>query len=281
MNEDNETLEAQEPDMSELWDGEETGEQTSDPESVEETTEAPEQTEEPGRGDGEPATEAQTSAGAQQAETFTLKHLDDPPMTVGREEVVRLAQQGLDYERVRTERDGLRAYRDQAGPVLELVRGFAQRSGMTVEQYVDHCRTQELMSQGVNEATAQAQVEVEKQRSAVEAQTRAAQAEQQRRETAAAQAKQQVEARRKDMEGFLAAYPEVKAEEVPPEVWQRVAAGESLVGAYTMYQNKQLKAQIAAREQNRQNAARAPGSMGTQEQTGRKSLADYWDEAGE
>ncbi len=83
------------------------------------------------------------------------------------------------------------------------------------------------------------------------------------------------------MEGFLAAYPEVKAEEVPPEVWQRVAAGESLVGAYTMYQNKQLKAQIAAREQNKQNAARAPGSMGTQEQTGRKSLSDLWDEAGD
>lgn len=289
---ENETVEtaAQEPDMSELWDGEEedmaggaadqrSGEPGAEDGQTSTDTAAEGRSEEVQPGGPQQPAEPPEGAPGQAAETFTLRHMDDPPVTVGREGVIRLAQQGLDYERVRTERDQLRQYRAQAGPALELVRAFAQKSGMTPEEYVDYCRAQSLMAQGVNEATAKAQVEMEKRQAALDAQTREDQAARQRQQVQQARQQAKAEAQKRDMMAFLDAYPEVKAADIPQEVWQKVAAGESLVNAYTMYQNRQLRSQIAAGEQNRQNAAKAPGSLGSRGEKGRKTLSDYWDEA--
>lgn len=221
--------------------------------------------------------QSETGAKEQPAETFTLRHLDDPPRNVGREEVIRLAQQGLDYERVRQERDSLRASRQEDQQVVELVKGFAARSGMSVAEYVDYCRTQDLMAQGVNEATAKAQVEIEKQRLQMDKQAQEAQDA----ETAANAERERAQAQRKDMEAFLAVYPNVKATEIPKEVWQRVAAGGSLVTEYTRWENTQLRAKLAARESQQNAAEKAPGSMTSRGQKGRKTIDDYWDEAGE
>lgn len=221
--------------------------------------------------------QSETGAKEQPAETFTLRHLDDPPRNVGREEVIRLAQQGLDYERVRQERDSLRASRQEDQQVVELVKGFAARSGMSVAEYVDYCRTQDLMAQGVNEATAKAQVEIEKQRLQMDKQAQEAQDA----ETAANAERERAQAQRKDMEAFLAVYPNVKATEIPKEVWQRVAAGGSLVTEYTRWENTQLRAQLAARESQQNAAEKAPGSMTSRGQKGRKTIDDYWDDAGD
>lgn len=285
--------ETQEPEIGKLWDEDE--EAVAD-RGVDQLPEEPEEGETQTSGDptaekqDEEAPEGavQTPEQAQEGEkttpppeSFTLRHLDDPPITVDREEVVRLAQQGLDYERVRTERDQLWEYRAQADPALNLVRTFAQNSGMTLEAYVDFCRAQAIMADGVDEATAKAKVEMEKQQARMDAQQRAAQEEQQRQQAATEREKAQTEARRQDMVAFLGAYPDVKAADIPKEVWEKVAGGQSLVNAYTMYQNQQLKAQIAAKEQNQQNAAKAPGSMKSQGEKGRKTLADFWDEAGD
>ena len=285
-------IQPQEPEIGKLWDeeGEAATNQAGD-QRLEEPGEGEAQTsgdptseehhEEAAEGDGqEPGQQGATQEGqTSPPESFTLRHMDDPPVTVGREEVIRLAQQGLDYERVRTERDQLREYRAQADPALNLVKTFAENSGMTLEAYVDYCRTQALIAQGVNEATAKAQVEMEKRQARMDAQTRAAEPEQQRRQTAEAEEQAKAAAQKRDMEAFIGAYPDVKADEIPKEVWQKVAGGESLVTAYTMYLNQQLRAKMAAQEQNRENAAKAPGSLGTRGEQGRKTIADYWDEA--
>ncbi len=219
-------------------------------------------------------------AQSQVQESFTLQTLDGSPKTVGREEVLRLAQQGLGYERIRQERDNLRSSAQESEQVLELVKGFAQRSGMTVQEYVDYCRVQELVAQGVNESTARTQVALEKREATVAAQEEAQRQAQARVEEARQQAQAEGEARRKDMLAFLEAYPEVEAGDIPKAVWDRVAAGESLVTAYTMEQNRQLRAQLAAAVQNAANVDRAPGSMSTRGQKDLESIDDYWDEAG-
>lgn len=244
-------------------------------ESSAETASAGSETGDSQSGQGEPA------AKEQPVETFVLRHLDDPPRNVGREEVIRLAQQGLDYERVRQERDSLRASRQEDQQVVELVKGFAARSGMSVAEYVDYCRTQDLMAQGVNEATAKAQVEIEKQRLQMDKQAQEAQDAAAEANAEQQKAQERSQAQRKDMEAFLTAYPNVKATEIPKEVWQRVAAGGSLVTEYTRWENTQLRAKLAAQE-SRQNAAeKAPGSMTSRGQQGRKTIDDYWDDAGD
>lgn len=280
-----------ESDVGSLWDEEDVTDQAGDqrleePEGEPQTGGEPiseeqggagpqEGSEGAGSGEGKPSDGRQTSY---QGESFTLRHLDDPPVTVDREGVVRLAQQGLDYERVRTERDQLREYRSQADPALNVLKAFAEKSGMTLEEYVDYCRVQTIMEGGVDEPTAKAQVEVEKQRAQMDAQQRAGQEAQKLREEAQAQEQARAQAQRRDMEAFLEAYPEVKAADVPREVWEKVAAGESLVSAYARHQNQQLVAKIAAMEQNGANAAKAPGSMKSQGEKGKKTLEDYWDE---
>lgn len=94
-------------------------------------------------------------------------------------------------------------------------------------------------------------------------------------------ARERIQSRKRDMAEFVRCYPEVKAESIPAEVWRRVADGASLTGSFAMYQNRQLRAKLAAQEHNRLGAARTPGSMGSQGDRGEKSIGDYWDEAGD
>ena len=195
---------------------------------------------------------------ADQPQLFTLKYRGEQ-LQVTQDEMVALAQKGRDYDTVRQERDQLLQYRQEADPALELVRGYAQRNGMTVGDYLDYCRRRELMSQGINEQTANAQIAVEKQQ-----------------EAEADQARQRQEAQRKDFAAFLGAYPGVKTTEIPKEVWEKVAQGESLVSAYTMHRNRQLEAELAAERQNRKNQQRTTGSLSDPAGGDRQDDIDRW-----
>lgn len=87
--------------------------------------------------------------------------------------------------------------------------------------------------------------------------------------------------RRQEVEEFLDVFPDVKAEDIPQEVWQRAAGGEGLVRAYALYENALLRSKLEALKQNGENRARSLGSMGSgQSGRGSKSVEEYWDEAG-
>lgn len=184
-------------------------------------------------GNPEPEGSGKQTGGAQEPDAFTLKHLDEV-RTVGRDEVVKLAQQGMDYERVRSERDQLRKLRDETGPALELIRAAAVRNGMTSEQYVEFCRRQQPGGRNID-----ARVSAERRAAGDEAGVR----------------------RREGMRRFLDKFPSVRPEEIPGEVWNEVAKGESLIFAYTLNKNTRLEAELAAERQNRENAKKTTGSL--------------------
>ena len=213
---------------------------------------------------------------ADQPELFTLQYRGEQ-LQVTRDELITLAQKGRDYDPVRQERDELRQYRQEADPALGLVRSFAQRNGMSVEQYIEACRKQELLAQGINEQTAEAQVAMEKQQAALQAQQAEVEAARKRQEQIAAEAQRKADRRKQDMADFLERYPGVKGEDVPQEVWARVARGESLVTAYTMRKNQQLEAELAAERQNKANQQRTTGSLAaTSEGDGRSEIDKWW-----
>ena len=85
-------------------------------------------------------------------------------------------------------------------------------------------------------------------------------------------------AREKDMERFLAAYPEVKAGDIPREVWQQVATGVPLLTAYAMHENRQLKMQLAAERQDKLNRQRTPGALGSHSGSELDELDRMWNE---
>ena len=83
---------------------------------------------------------------------------------------------------------------------------------------------------------------------------------------------EQEKERDKEYEDFLKAYPDIKAEEIPAEVFEATKNGKSLSDAYAMYENKILKEKIKQMELNNKNASNSvvtPTSdgSGTEQQT--------------
>lgn len=237
----------------------------------------------------EPAAEPTPGDGgvkeADQPSTFTLKHLDET-RTVDRDEVVKLAQQGMDYDRVRTERDQLRTYRDGAEPALALVKAYAEKNGMSIPDYIDFARKQELMQTGMSEQTADVQISLEKRETDLKAREQAI-AEREARENAQTAdrekqeetTRQNAEARRKEMTIFLQKYPGVDPrKDIPREVWDEVSQGVSLLTAYTDHRNKQLEAELAAERQNKANAQKSTGSMTTKGAGVQDEIDKWWNE---
>lgn len=208
-------------------------------------------------------------------EMFTIKNRDETRQ-VSREELIAMAQKGWDYDVVRADRDQLRAYKTEAKPAMMLVRAAATKSGMTVPEYLDYVRKQELMQTGINEATAQAQVNIEKQRAAIEA----AQAEQRKAVEVAQRQKaeedRRAEERRAEIRRFQQTFPDVKGESIPSEVWEQVKQGIPLTAAFALYRSKTLEAELAAERQNKQSREKSPGSMTTAGEKVKDIYDDGW-----
>jgi hypothetical protein len=74
---------------------------------------------------------------------------------------------------------------------------------------------------------------------------------------------------------FLEAYPDVKPEDIPTEVWKEVKSGRNLLDAYVRHENKQLKEQLTKfqtqtqiQQANEKNAEISTGAVkNTQKQT--------------
>lgn len=65
-----------------------------------------------------------------------------------------------------------------------------------------------------------------------------------------------------DIALFLEHYGDVAVDSIPDQVWQQVERGISLTGAYALYENARLKAQLAASRQKEDGRRRTPGSLG-------------------
>ena len=61
-----------------------------------------------------------------------------------------------------------------------------------------------------------------------------------------------------DIALFHSLFPEVKGEEIPQEVWDRVEAGESLAASYALYAVKQYREEQRVSRINEENGKKAP-----------------------
>lgn len=211
--------------------------------------------------------------------TWMLRHLDEQK-EVGEQEMVALAQKGMDYDRIREKYD-------EAKPVMDLFREFAKQANLTVPEYVAHIRMQAKKAAGMNDADAKRAVELEDREAAV-AQKEEAQKEAEKQQSAESQAKADADARRKaDIAEFQKTFPDAAKEpdKIPKEVWDGVKSGLSLVAAYAKYQVEKAKADAAAAaketaavKQNQKNAERSTGSMKSagEEKRNRDPFLEGW-----
>ena len=243
-------------------------------ETDEVTTEADQPTEEPKAEetkDADKPTETEPEQKAEEEDQFLeLKHMDTV-RKVNRDEAKVLAQKGLDYDRIRGERDAMQ--KDYAQ--LKKYESFLNElkgDFPSIDAMMTDTRARMLAEkEGISYADAVAKVGVMQQGAQPQQQTQV----------------QQGQPKVPAVDQFVQKYPGVKAEEIPQAVWDEVKRTGDLVGAYENYQNtkvkdekiKNLELEIETLKQNQKNAARSTGSATSSGKTSGKSLIQQlWDE---
>ncbi|MBU5626545.1 hypothetical protein KQI82_06380 [Oscillibacter sp. MSJ-2] len=221
-----------------------------------------------GHGESEQSEAKQTEEKAAQDIAFKVKYMDEEK-TVSAEEAPALIQKGMDYDRIRVKYD-------EAKPVIEFMSRYAREAGVSLSEYVDHLRIEEKKAAGMPEEDARRAVELDnrEERLRQEEASSAKAAEQTAASIAAA------EKQRADIEAFAREYPDVNPTEIPREVWDKVRSGESLLGAYTRYENETLKVALAAASKARENAVRSTGSLKSagSDNTNRDPFDEGWED---
>ena len=198
-------------------------------------------------------TEAEEDEEEEDDQVFTLKHLDEVK-EVGRDEVITLAQKGLDYDRIRTERDQLKAEKAALKEHEDFLKELAELAGQSVEDLMIATKARLVVQ---DEQKKGREITYDQARYRVESDLK----ERKKAEAKAAPAEETVKAeepvvdlravREANFKRFIEAYPDVKSEDIPHEVWKEFGDGskKELTDIYARYENKKLKERIKELEQ--------------------------------
>lgn len=257
-----------ETEVEDSWDDIDLSDLAEDGEAAEEDT-----AEEVEEGEGTEETEAsqQTETEVRSEDSFTLKYMGEEK-SVTREEIVDLAEKGMNYDKVKGQleaaRNDLRDYEQVKADLskrneqLQFLEEIAKDQNMSLDELIENTQVQVMQKRTGKD------VEVCRGIVANERRARELQAQQ----AAVTSAKDQNAKRDADIAEFMKAYPELASDpkNVPEEVWAAVRNGESLVSAYRAYEVKTLRAELekqkaaAAEEKRKQeNKSRSTGSQKT------------------
>ena len=201
---------------------------------------------------------------ADTAESFVLKHLGTE-QTVGRDEVIALAQKGLDYSRIRDKLQTSETEKSEIAEKLSYFEKLADSQGKTLDQFIEATAAALRADEKkipYEDALREVQFEFEKSKFAKEK----TDWEKSRSDTETAE-----NTRQADIDAFMAKYPEAaaKPDSIPKEVWAE-AEKTSLTEAYGNYMAKQKDAEIASlrkqleqEKQYRKNKESSTGSQAT------------------
>lgn len=250
--------------LSAGWDDEGTDQPETDETDADTTAE---ETDEPEAGEATEGTEKGSDTGETEPEEedkaedqrFVLRHLDTEH-SVTLEEMKTLAQKGLDYDRIREQNE---SFKKTEGEYAALLKALAKHDNTDVDGIVDSLWAGLIAEEdGVDGAVALERAKL-----------RRVQRELDGKKQETEQSAEDKAAEEKRREGFIAfskAHPDVKAQDIPKEVWDRVNGGMSLLDAYGLHElkelraeNKRLKDKAAAREKEAENAYRTTGSAAT------------------
>ena len=252
-------------DLSDIQNDEEEREETP-AESEEQTPEADQQTEEAEEKAEEEPAEADNDTAQESVEeqqTFDLKFLGETK-TVSKDEVVTLAQKGLNYDKVLGERDVVKQEVSRLQEYETFLKDLADMDGRTVDDLMDATRAEILAKkEGLDKSVALQRIKLDRDRKAFEAEKSKKEAEQKATEEAEKQ-------RSNQFLQFAQEYPDVDPKDIPKEVWDKFKDGMPLTSAYSIYENKKLREEVKswkdkaeAAEQNAKNKERSTGSQST------------------
>lgn len=254
--------------------GGETQNDTAEPEADQQEGEAEAETANEHTAEAQEQTDR--SEEADQPELVELKHLGQT-VRVTPEQLNAYAQMGLDYQRIREDRDAARKEVERLTAMETFLKELAAPQGISVEDLIDGARAEVLAKkEHLNKDVALQRIKLDRERKAFEAQK-----DQQKKE---AQAKSQEEAKRQEQFlRFARTYPKVKPNDIPKDVWDAFKDGEDLVNAYARFENRELREKVSKLESQletaKKNSENKRRSAGSQRSAGSASEMDEFDRA--
>lgn len=196
---------------------------------------------------------------------WKLKH-NGEEIDADETKMIELAQKGLDYDRVRGERDTFKSEHPKYADYEKFLGEMAESAGTDVPGLMESVRASLLVKK------AQAEGKTMSEAAAIQ-QVRQEAAARMNGDKAGDRAEQQTpeqaeEAKRREtIRVFVAGHPTVKAEDIPQDVLQAGLASGDLAGAYDRWEIKQLKAkldnvqkELETAKLNQKNKERSTGS---------------------
>lgn len=213
---------------------------------------------------------------------WKLKH-NGEEIDADEAKMVELAQKGLDYDRVRGERDSFKSEHPRYADYEKFLGEMAESAGTDVPGLMESVRASLLVKKAQAEGRTMSE---------------AAAIQQVRREAAARMnpdradkpAEQQTtpeqneeDRRRETIRAFVATHPTVKADDIPREVLQEGIASGDLAGTYDRWEIKQLKEKLTNTQKEletvKQNQTNKERSTGSRKSAGAATPKDDFDEA--
>jgi len=202
-----------------------------------------------------PADPPETKADAAKPDEGVIEvTLNGKPEKLTRDEAAQLIGRGKAWKEQQQKIDTLEKFRQEAAAADGFVKTLAAQSGMSVPDYIRFAKTQALMNAGVDEITAKERVKLDEDKAEIER----VKAEQ----TAANAAAEAEKARKaREAEEFISAFPDIKFDTIPPEVWQNVKGGMTLTNAYLKHRLSKAEAEVSAFKQHTTNKQTTTGSV--------------------
>lgn len=222
-----------------LWDEEDGGDYGFESDSEE----ADQQTEEQVEEATEPTETEQSDTESPDQDYLELKHLDEVKK-VSKDEAKVLAQKGLDYDRIRTQRDEASANVQKLQKYEEFLNEI-KGDFDSIEDLMNDTRARLTMDkEGITYDKA-----LEKVKTATKP-----------KETENVE-DVLLQIRRASVEEFAQSHPNLQPQDIPQEVWDDVLKTNNLEASYAKYEAKKLREENETLKKNAKNKSRSTGSM--------------------
>lgn len=190
-------------------------------------------------------------------EKFSLHHLGIT-REVDREEALSLAQKGLDYDRIRRERDLMRPRLSQ---LEELLTALSEESGIESGELLRKTKAAALIRQAEERGESLTDEEAMELVGEISGFNNEEAEEFRRRES---------------ILSFSQRFPDIAAEDIPQTVWQDFLAGGELSALYAMEENGRLRRRVAELEQSEKNHFRSTRSRRSAGESPNLSFEELW-----
>lgn len=199
--------------------------------------------------------------------SFTLKYMGEEKQ-FSREETIALAQKGMDYERIRGKLN-------EASEMVDFVNTISKEMNLSPQQFMTEALAGHISKrENISLEEAKRRIELDRREKAISDKEAAVQEAANKENQEANQRRERIKT---ELAEFARAYPGVKPESLPKEVFTIAAKTQvGLAAAYAMHLAEEAKAALETEKKNAENRAKSVGSSASSGKRKSDAFDDAW-----